>query len=550
MDTGTKVYRNYFPLKFGWQCDCQFGRAYPVFRKMMYAGDVFKVHADLLIRYQPMMAPPMNDCTATVRFFFVPLRLVEKQIELIITGSNDGHLSEETLPVCESIFKNLVINTQPVIKKYSMMDLLYQIPVGATLTSALITKLENSKASPAAYFAKAYYRAWWDYYRDENLFQSYTDFDSFLANYLKYQHDTTAMPAMIKKDRFSSSMPWQLKNAVAPAVEIIGSGTMNPNYNFELIKSGSTQTTAPQITLDEGATSPFHSAASAEYLANANEAFMDQLNTSQPVNMTVAGFTAEKVRDVLALTRIYERGARTGTRYTEYLRANFGVAPSDGTLQRAQYLGGFKTKIVTTEVIQTAGAVNSSSEQTPVGTLRGHGITHGTSTIRPFMAKEPGVMIGIMDVLPETIYANGVDRELCARSRFDFLNPSFQHLSEQEVRKGEIYFDIDTDTSGNLKNDETWGFQPYAEELRRGIKHVCGDMRDGLSYWNQALTLSSRPSLNYSFISGTTHRASYNKPFVYQDASTAYPMVVDFGGLIESYRPIVKNGTPGLADHN
>ena len=57
MDTGTKVYRNYFPLKFGWQCDCQFGRAYPVFRKMMYAGDVFKVHADLLIRYQPMMAP-------------------------------------------------------------------------------------------------------------------------------------------------------------------------------------------------------------------------------------------------------------------------------------------------------------------------------------------------------------------------------------------------------------------------------------------------------------------------------------------------------------
>ena len=86
MDTGTKVYRNYFPIKFGWQCDCQFGRCYPVFRKLMYPGDVFKVHSDLLIRYQPMLTPPMNDCVATVRFAFVPLRLIEKYTELIVTG--------------------------------------------------------------------------------------------------------------------------------------------------------------------------------------------------------------------------------------------------------------------------------------------------------------------------------------------------------------------------------------------------------------------------------------------------------------------------------
>ena len=132
----------------------------------------------------------------------------------------------------------------------------------------------------------------------------------------------------------------------------------------------------------------------------------------------MAGFSGAQFRDMMAQTRIYERLARCGSRYTEYLRANFGVAPADGTLQRAQYLGGFKTKIVTTEVIQTAGAGD-----TPVGTLRGHGITHGTSTLKPFMAREIGVMIGILDVKPEIIYAQGVDRELTCRSRFDFLNP-------------------------------------------------------------------------------------------------------------------------------
>ena len=101
-------------------------------------------------------------------------------------------------------------------------------------------------------------------------------------------------------------------------------------------------------------------------------------------------------------------------------------------------------------------------------------------------------MIGILDIKPETIYAQGVDRELTVRSRFDFLNPSFQHLSEQEVRKGEVYFGVDTDDDGNLINSQTWGFQPYAQELRTGIKHVCGDMRDSLSYWNQALIAPCR----------------------------------------------------------
>lgn len=154
-----------------------------------------------------------------------------------------------------------------------------------------------------------------------------------------------------------------------------------------------------------------------------------------------------------------------------------------------------------------------------------------------------------MDIKPETIYAQGVDRELTVRSRFDFLNPSFQHLSEQEVRKGEIYFGIDTNDSGQLKNSETWGFQPYAQELRTGVKHVHGDMRDSLSYWNQALIFSERPSLNEAFLFAPNHVASYNRPFAVTDSSVS-PMVVDFGGTIEAYRPLVKDGVPGLVDHN
>lgn len=181
MDTGLRVPRNYFGIKFGTQFDARYGELYPVFRKIMYPGDVFRINADLLIRYQPMLAPPMNDCVATVRFAFVPLRLEEENTELIVTGSNDGHLSEETLPVMDSVFKYLTTGTgKPVNEKHSLLDYMCDIPAISTdLTDALKAKLEASKASPAAYFPKAYYRFWWDYYRDENLYTDYTDFDSF-----------------------------------------------------------------------------------------------------------------------------------------------------------------------------------------------------------------------------------------------------------------------------------------------------------------------------------------------------------------------------------
>ena len=438
MDTGIRVYRNYFPIKFGWQCDCKYGKLYTVFRKLMYPGDVFKVHADLLIRYQPMLTPPMNNATATVRFGFVPLRLIEENTELIITGSKDGKLSENTLPVFDSVFENLDISTTTTVQKHSLLDELYGIPAGLALNgSGILNKLKDDKASPAAYFAKAAARFWWDYYRDENLF-GYTDFDTYWNAVSKYLHVASQeFRVALKKDRITSSLPWQLKAVAAPTIEITGSAIFTPNYASTWFQAGTTGVEGPTAygnQLDNAY--PFLYADDSQTLtvkeqwaSKTNTKIQNLLNTPQEATVSQLGFNMAQLRELSAQTRIFERLARCGSRYTEYLRANFGVAPADGTLQRAQYLGGFKTHIVTTEVVQTA-----ADGANPVGTLRGHGITHGTATIKPFMAREIGVMIGFLDIKPETIYAQGVDRELTCRSRFDFMNPSFQHLSEQEVR--------------------------------------------------------------------------------------------------------------------
>lgn len=555
MNPGVKVYRNYYALRDRKGLTCRYGECYPVYHNFMVPGDVFKVHSDMLIRYQPMLTPSITGATARVRFAFIPLRLVVEDIELIITGSKDGILSQDTLPVCDSVFKYLDITSSGAktkVEKNSILNIYFGVKKNLDLSGNL-DLLDSMESAPALYWVLAFLRFWWDYYRDENFFTDYDDFDAFAAEAVKHLHEASfQLPVYLKKDRITSALPWQLKAVAAPTVEIIQNGafiTQNMPDLAKALPAGGTANINTYANVDSDGAAPLTAQGmNSTQLENFNNNWRDYW-ADQEVILTRAGFNAAQVREMMQQTRVYERLARCGSRYTEYLRANFSIAPADGTLQRAQYIGGYKARVVTTEVVQMAGAVDGSGSQTPVGTLRGHGISRGSATIPNYIAKEFGVMIGVVDIMPDLVWTDGIQKQFTYRKRFDFFNPSFQHLSEQEVRKGEVYFDVDLNDNNLPANDDTWGFQPYAEELRRGREMMVGDMADDLAYWNQAIQLTQRPGLNNTFLEATSHLASFNKPFAVS-GTDARPIILDCGFLTEAYRPIVKDAVPGLVDHN
>ena len=561
VNTGTKVFHSRFTksISYNMQFDARFGALIPVLRKFCLPGDVWRIGADALIRLQPMLAPPMNKMICRVRYFFVPIRLVEPQTELILTGSKDGHLFEpdedHPYPVFKNIFADGDKDVNPncfKIIKHSFWDYM-----GCQVAD--YEAFKDDECLPAQYWSKGYARINWDFYRDENLSnssQTYDNFDDYLATFLKQGGAFNTYCVNLPKDYFTSSLPWQLKAPAAPVLNVTGNAIFNPNFDFGSITSGSgyaqndlirfndsTGTSGRGRFGDNGAVfgqntnSTSHTPEELEEMVeNYSELFSD-LFKSNNAQITGLGFTAADERIMFAQTRIFERLARCGSRYTEFLHANFGIAPADDTLQRAQYLGGWKMPIVTTEVVQTAG--DSSN---PVGTLRGHGISRGGNKIKTFICREFGMIFGLMHILPEIKYTTGCPRELSYKRRFDFFNPSLQHLSEQEVRNGELFIGSDG------KNDDTFGFQAYANELRSSQNIVVGDMRDTLSYWNQAITFASRPNLNHAFIYSNTYRAVFNKCFAVSSAD-AYPIIVDFQNYIDVYRPMVRYGTPGLIDH-
>lgn len=541
MESGTKVFRSKFYITDRKIFDAEYYKLYPVFAKFILPGDVWKINVSSLIRYQPLMAPSLTPCQARIRFVFVPLRLVEPKTELIITGSEDGYFnSSKVIPSFDNWF-----SSGSTVAKGSLLEQMLGVPPGTDEDD-----LADEASAPADYWRKAYYRAWWDLYRDENLSteSSYGKFESWLAadDSLR-DNGGKLMSVNLPHDYFTKTLPWQLKG-IAPAMSFdvngltwtggdpgIPAASAPADYTFNYF--GFAENVSDSN--NNGLVFPYDKSHTwtANNPSKSVQKFLDKIGG----NVTGA-FTMADLRDLAAQTRVFERLARCGSRYTEYLRANFATSPADDTLQRAQYLGGVKIPIVVTEVPQVAGAVNSDNEQTPVGTMRGKGISAGGGSIKSHHFKEFGVLLGLFDVRPAMQYCQGLPKEYTYKSRFDFFNPSFQHLSEQEVRKSEIFLD-----PSDSKDDETFGFQAYANELRTGHTSIVGNMRDTLNYWHQALIFAARPSLNAAFITGTNHSSSWNRCF--EVVENTQPMIVDLGFPCVAHRPMVRYGTPGLVDH-
>lgn len=579
-----KQLKSVFNFRGGKQFTATFGTLYPVAHKFVLPGDVWNVNTIEFIRTAPMLSPVLTPMKCRFRWFFVSLhQLYPEYTDLIITGSSDGKLSEEALPVYKNIFEAFaeannfsetdIVHTYIFVTELSFVHLMFNIPCGFYNLEDVI----NLDSAPTEYWLRAYLRVYWDYYRDENLsdISEYT-FDEWCSLVLKDLFSYTnsrpsgsidkvskagfrALPVLLPKDYFSGALPWVMKgvqptinfnvfdgrvvfnNLSNSSVSNIFSGSSIGSQSLSNVNTGGITAYGPEnryLAWSEDSQIPVNNVTSSVKL----DELQNVLNNNNRLEATLlnAGLTVSDLRDLIAESRIFERLARTGSRYNEYLHANFGTAPRDETLQRSIYLGGFSQDILTTEVVQTGG----DEADNPIGTLRGHGVTFGSNSLRNKFFNEFGVLLGLADFRPEITYNQGVNREFTYKSRWDFFNPSLQNLSEQEVRQGEIYF---SPSDSAIENDETFGFQGMFNELRTDRFVACGEFgtNGALEYWTQAIDFSSAPKLNNAFLNSQNYLSSWLRPFGMADVNEN-PLRCSFTFEYTPYRPMVKNPVPML----
>ena len=563
-DSGRFPYKSGFNLSFEKDTDIEIGKLNILNAEFICPGDIAHLSENVLLRFQAQFAPFFTPLTATVRAWFCPLRLLEENTEWVITGSKNGKLmkddegNEIAIPTFDKLFDydNNSVTGAFGVKVGGIVEQMFGMPVKNGAGTAInYEAIKTSKCIPALYWVKAYYRLWFDYYRDENLFD-YEDFDDWWTAILSEKKigQQDLLPVNWKKDYLTSALYAQQKGTAPvlnpfinnpqlslPVQQLGDSFASKADFEasglYTMLNSGYFIGSTRDVASDANAKS-FNKTGTNNYPSSSLAAF--GIDTSSLQNIQ-GGFNASELRLLFAQQKIFERLMRCGSRYVEYLMANFGTAPRDETLQRVQYLGGFKQVVITSEVLQTG-----TDSTNPVGTQRGHSISVGGNSLGRHHFKEFGILLTTLSVMPKAMYNQGIQRKFCLTDRFDFPNPSFQFLSEDEVRNGEVYVDTDVDSSGNYLIDKTFGFQEMYAWLKSNRDMIIGNLRGSEAYWTMPRNFSVRPYLNEQFLTSVNDGSNFAVPFAVTDKP---PINMRAGNGCFIWRNFAKYGTPGLLDH-
>jgi hypothetical protein len=475
-------------------------------------GDKVKISTETMLRFAPLIAPVMHKVNVTTHYFFVPNRILWPNWEQWITGNLD-------VVAPYSYFYDIPVK--------SLGDYL-GLPTEATPNGYVYPDRNAQTFSPLS--IAAYNKIWNEYYRDQNLqselVDSLTDGENtaFGTSATSYAKSGVRQRAW-QHDYFTSCLPWAQKG---DAVTIpLGEFTDVP---LEYIP-GQEQ----KVNYLDG--SPIINAALG---SNASAVLQDSLSTyrtnldnSDSLKAKTSELTAEAA-DINSLRRAFrlqewlERNARGGTRYIESILAHFGVKSSDARLQRPEYLGGSKGKMVISEVLSTAETT------APVGQMAGHGISVSGGNEFQYNVEEHGWIIGLISVTPDTAYQQGLHRSLNKFDRLDFYWPTFANIGEQEVKAKEIY-------GSSEFGDTTFGYVPRYAEYKYLNSRVAGEMKTSLDYWHLGRIFAEEPNLNGDFIAcePSTRIFAVEDP----DVDNIYAHIFN---NIKAIRKMPKYGTPSF----
>jgi len=504
--------RSSFNRSHGYKTTFDAGYLIPVFVDEALPGDTFTLNPTMFARLNTPIYPIMDNMFLDVHFFSVPVRQIWSNFRKFCGEQVDpGDSTDFTVPV----------STATATTGYSNQSL--QDYLG------LPTQVPDYEHS--ALFTRAYNHIYNEWYRDQNLVDSATvdtgDGPDSPTNY-------TLRKRGKRHDYFTSSLPWLQKG---DAVDL-PLGTTAPlvydGSDLGVVYVDNTDTTNGYLYDDT---------------ANAANSIAWKAGGSTASNIyadlaSATAATVNQLRQAFQIQKLLERDARSGTRYSEIVKAHFGVQFQDVTY-RPEFLGGNSTPINVTSVPQT-----SESGTTPQGTLAAYGTAtvNGGGFTKSFT--EHCIVMGIASVRADLTYQQGLNRMYSRSTRYDYFWPALAHIGEQSTLMKELYCQdpaTDTGATGTPDNERVFGYQERWAEYRYKPSLITGKLRSNdaatLDAWHLSQEFSSLPGLNQTFIEETP-------PMDRVVAVTTEPdFLMDCYFNLQCARPIPLYSVPGLIDH-
>lgn len=519
-----EIPRSSFNRQFTHKTTFDAGYLIPVYCDEVLPGDTFHMKATFFARMATPIFPIMDNLYLDSFFFFVPNRLIWTNWQKFMGQQTDPG---------DSISYSIPQMISPVggYASGSLQDYMGLPTVGQVEAAGQVTH--------SALWTRAYNLIWNEWFRDQNM----------QVSLLVDKDDGPDAPGSYvlrrrgkRHDYFTSCLPWTQKtgNVLLPlgdAAPIRGigipmAGTATPMTGTIKTTGGTDATWASGFPTSGGTTIPMIQE--------------DPLHTGYPgiyADLSAAtSATINQLRQAFQIQKLLERDARGGTRYTELVRAHFGVTSPDARLQRPEYLGGGSTPVNINPVTQTSGT--GTYTDTPLGELAAYGTIlangHGFST----SFTEHGVIIGLISVRADLTYQQGLHKMWSRKTKYDFYFPAFAMLGEQAVLNKEIY------CNGTTTDDDVFGYQERWAEYRYKPSQVSGMFKSThatpLDAWHLAQKFTSAPTLNSTFI---MENPPMERVLAVGAEASGQHFILDSFFDNKVARPMPLYSVPGLIDH-
>lgn len=445
------------------------GRITPIFIDPTLPGDEYTIRTEVFTRFAPLILPIMHRVLLKVNYFYTPYRILWMRP----LGWEEFITQNETLVQPYFQFDTNFANLDSSLGSY------LGLPRVDGLSVAPLVK--NLLCYPIA----AFYMIIDEYFRNPQLTPEY--YQPLTAG-LNIAYNALAIapppPDLWNRDYFTSALPQPLAgdDILMPLVHdnfeaVTSYGTISPLGPFRVKNvSDDLPPTAGAVTTD----------AAGIVLRGA----------SNPVYLDIQE-TAPSIRQLRVAARLYEfmeHLNRSSVRYRDFIKGMFNIDPDAGVVDRPQWIGGFGTQVVISEVLSQA------APESGLGAYAGQALAGDNGRTINYFCQEHGLIIGTLVIKPMSGYMNGINRLWTRFEPLDYPFVEFAGIGDQAILGQELHFEGHLDYASYNTSD--WGYVQRFFDWKYTNDLVTGEMRDIWKNFHLARMWDQgdSPALNTEFV--------------------------------------------------